>query len=73
MYFIEAFNDLAKIHNVLKFSGLIAIPIDYLYGFVCLASNKNSIEKINKIKHELSNTNYNNFNVSVQNIDEIKK
>ena len=60
----------------MKFSGIIAIPIDYIYGFVSLASNKNSIEKINKLKHELSNTdhyNKNNLNICVQSIDEIKK
>lgn len=39
-----------RVKTVLKSGGVIAVPTDTIYGVACLACNKNSLDKIYKIK-----------------------
>ena len=45
------------------------MPIETVYGIMCLASNKKSIERINKMKLGKSEK---NFNICPQTINDIK-
>ncbi|CAF0800175.1 unnamed protein product [Brachionus calyciflorus] len=46
----EALNNLPRIKTVLQAGGVIAVPTDTIYGVACLACNKESLDRIYKIK-----------------------